>query len=193
MPDDPRPSAPPYAGEGPHALWHVSEDPSIEVFAPHVPETNPEAAPAVWAIDTRHLPMFWFPRDCPRGCAWASERTTPADRRRFFGHTDATRIHVMETGWLDRVRSTQLHLYRLPEATFERHEVGGYWVTSATVEPLERVVADDLLGLHAAAGIELRVTPSIWPWWRDVADSTLEFSGSRLRNASERRLRPDSP
>ena len=25
-----RPSAPPYDGEGPHALWHYSEDPAIE-------------------------------------------------------------------------------------------------------------------------------------------------------------------
>jgi len=36
---------------------------------------------------------------------------------------------------------------------------------------------------HAAAGIELRITPSIWPFWRRVAGSTVEFSGCRLRNA----------
>lgn len=188
-----RPPAPPYAGEGPHALWHVSEDPSIAVFEPHVPATNPGAAPAVWAIDTRHLPMFWFPRDCPRGCAWASERTTDADRERFFGHTDATRLHVIEGDWLDRVRTTVLHLYRLPTDRFVPHEVGGYWTSAATVEPLERIEVTDLLGRHAAARIELRVTPSIWPWWSAVAGSTLEFSGSRLRNTAPHPLRPDSP
>jgi hypothetical protein len=37
---------------------------------------------------------------------------------------------------------------------------------------------------RAAAGIELRITPSIWPFWRRVAGSTVEFSGSRLRNAA---------
>jgi hypothetical protein len=26
--------APPYAGEGPHARWHVSEDGAIDVFRP---------------------------------------------------------------------------------------------------------------------------------------------------------------
>jgi len=34
------------------------------------------------------------------------------------------------------------------------------------------------------AGIELRMTPSIWPFWRRVANSTVEFSGSRLRNSA---------
>ena len=185
MPTERRPPAPPYVGEGPPALWHASEDPTIEVFAPHVPATNPDAPPAVWAIDTRHLPLFWFPRDCPRGCIWLSGRESPEDRDRFFGHTDATRIHVIESAWLDAVRSATLYLYRLPESTFEPHSVGGYWVSSSTLEPLERVELRDLLGLHASAGIELRMTPSIWPWWRRVADSTLDFSGSRLTNAGD--------
>ena len=30
-----REPAPPYANEGPHALWHVSEDDSIARFEPH--------------------------------------------------------------------------------------------------------------------------------------------------------------
>jgi hypothetical protein len=54
------------------------------------------------------------------------------------------------------------------------------------VEAVERVEVDDLLARHAAAGIELRLTPSIWSFWRRVAESTVEFSGSRLRNAAPR-------
>lgn len=179
-----RPPAPPYEGEGPHALWHVSEDPTIEVFEPHVPATNPEDDAAVWAVDSRHLPLFWFPRDCPRGCAWLSGRETPEDRDRFFGHTTATRIHAAELAWLDRIRATTLHLYRLPDDGFVPHAVGGYWIARERVTPLERLELDDLLGLHALAGIELRLLPSIWPWWNAVAASSLDFSGSRLRNAA---------
>lgn len=182
---DRRAPAPPYDGEGPDALWHVSEDPGISRFEPHVPATNQAAAPAVWAVDTRHLPMFWFPRDCPRGCIWIGLDTSAEDRRRFFGDTASGRIHVMESARLDRMRSTTLHLYRLPADHFHAHEVGGYWTSDVAVEPLERVRLDDLLGAHADAGIELRVTPSIWPWWNQVAASTVEFSGSRLRNASD--------
>ena len=53
-----REPAPPYAGERPFALWHFSEDPSLGRFRPHVPATNPGASPLVWAVDTRHAPMF---------------------------------------------------------------------------------------------------------------------------------------
>jgi hypothetical protein len=42
----------------------------------------------------------------------------------------------------------------------------------------------DLLALHTRSNIELRIAPSIWPWWAAIIRSTVEFSGSRLRNCT---------
>jgi hypothetical protein len=180
-----REAAPPYAGEGPFALWHFSEDPSLGFFEPRPSGSAPGKPPLVWAVDTRHAPMFWFPRDCPRGCVWPVSTTTAADRERFFGQSGSARVHVIESDWLDRVRACRLFAYRLPAGAFSPHdEVGGYWVAEQPVEAVERVTVDDLLARHAAAGIELRITPSIWPFWERVTASTVEFSGSRLRNAT---------
>lgn len=175
---------PPYAGEGPFALWHISEDPALSRFRPRGRPADPAARPLVWAVDTRHAPMFWFPRDCPRGCIWPVSATTPADREAFFGQTAASRVHVMEGGWLRRMQDCRLYAYRLPPEPFRPHEVGGYWIADEPVDAIEQVVIDDLVGRHADAGIELRITPSIWPFWRRVANSTVEFSGSRLRNSA---------
>jgi hypothetical protein len=179
-----REPAPPYEGEGAFALWHFSEDPSLGRFRPRATPGDLQKQPLVWAIDTRHAPLFWFPRDCPRGCIWPVSTTTPEDRERFFGQSAANRIHVMEAGWLARMRACRLYAYRLPVAPFRPHAVGGYWVTDEQVDMIERVVIDDLEGRHASSGIELRITPSIWPFWRRVANSTVEFSGSRLRNSA---------
>jgi hypothetical protein len=110
--------------------------------------------------------------------------TTPEDRERFFGPTAANRVHVMEGSWLRRMQECRLYAYRLPTGAFRPHEVGGYWVTDEPVDAIEQVVIDDLVGRHADAGIELRITPSIWPFWRRVVNSTVEFSGSRLRNSA---------
>lgn len=52
------------------------------------------------------------------------------------------------------------------------------------VEATERVEMADLLGMHARAGISLRILPSIWPFWEFVVQSTLAFSGCRLKNAA---------
>ena len=41
----------------PSLVFHFSEDPSIEVFRPHVPVTRPDAEPRVWAIDEEHAPV----------------------------------------------------------------------------------------------------------------------------------------
>ena len=49
--------------------------------------------------------------------------------------------------------------------------------------PLGVVALGDLLDLHARAGIELRLTETLWPLWDRVVSSTLELSGIRLHNA----------
>ena len=180
-----RDAAPPYANEGPHALWHVSENPALERFEPHVSATAAEPEPLVWAVDTRHLPLYWFPRDCPRGTFWADASTDHSDRERLLG--TASRVHIAEQRWLDRIRAATVYAYRLPEPSFEPHpDVGGYWISRAPVEPLELQALGDLVELHERAEIELRPLPNLWPLWDEVVASTLEFSGMRLRNALPR-------
>ncbi len=170
-----------------HALWHVSEEASIDVFRPRHAQTASEDAPLVWAVDTRHLPLFWFPRGCPRAAFWASSGTSDWDVGRFLDGSRDRRVHAIECRWLRRMRSAHVFTYRLPEDTFEAHaRVGGYWVSRAAVEPLEIVALGDLVERHAEALIELRIVPNLWPLWDAVVASTLEFSGIRLRNALPR-------
>ena len=169
--------APPYAGEGPRALWHVSEDPAIERFEPRGDET-----PRVWAVDTRHLPLYWFPRDCPRATFWADSGTSDDDVERFLSGDPARRVHAIESAWLERMRDARVYAYRLPDDTFEPFD--RFWISRAAVEPLELVELGDLLALHADAGIELRIAPELLALWDKVVNSTLDFSGIRLRNAT---------
>lgn len=167
-------SAPPYRGEGEHALWHVSEEPGISRFEPRDGR--------VWAIDTRHVPLYWFPRDCPRATFWAVESTSDDDVDRFLGGDRDRRVHVFEPAWLGRMRDVRLYAYRMPAETFEPED--RYWISADTVLPLERDELVDPIGLHAAAGIELRIAPGLLELWDRVVASTLDFSGIRLRNAT---------
>jgi Family of unknown function (DUF6886) len=176
-----RAPAPPYVGEGPHALWHVSENPSIERFEPHVSATASSPEPRVWAVDTRHVPLYWFPRECPRGAFWVTPVTAARDAELLDG---SERVHIVERGWVEPMRTTRVYAYRLPEASFaEDLEVGGYWLSREAVVPDETVELGDLVARHAAAGIELRVMDNLWPTWNRVVASSLEFSGIRLHNA----------
>jgi hypothetical protein len=166
---------PPYRGEGPHALWHVSENDSITRFEPR--DGN------VWAIATRLVPLYWFPRDCPRATFWAESTTTDNDVRRFLGGRRARRVHVVEPAWLEPMRTRRVVAYRMPEETFvENHD--RFWISAETVEPLELVELGDLVERHEEAGIELCTEPELLRLWDEVIDSSLGFSGIRLRNAS---------
>ena len=168
-------------------LFHFSEDASIERFEPHVPRTRPELEPLVWAIDGEHAPLFWFPRECPRVTFWAGPETAPATIERFLRHTAARRVHAVESGWLDRLRRCRLYAYSLDAAPFERSDdADGYWVARTAVEPVAVEPVGDLLERHAEAGIELRVTPSLWPLADAVAASDLRFSMARMANAAPR-------
>jgi hypothetical protein len=165
-------------------LLHFSEDPTITRFVPHVPPTNPGQAPAVWAIDAEHAPVYWFPRDCPRGAVWVNTDAEAVTLARMF-LTSSRRVHATELGWLDRMRSVRLYVYELDPTPFERWpEADGQWIARIPVEPRAVRPVGDLLALHAEAGIELRFVESLEPFWSAVVASGLPFSGIRLRNAS---------
>lgn len=174
----------PAAGE----LLHFSQDPTIEHFVPHIAATAAQAEPLVWAVDAAHSPSYWFPRQCPRALAWVSASTTDADRGRILS-PGLTRVHAIEYGWLEAMRTVELFAYRLPAEPFAPVGVDDphAFVATTPVDPLgpaERV--GDLLALHDEAGIELRVLDNLWAFWDDAVGSTLGFSGIRLRNARPR-------
>ena len=156
-------------------LWHFSEDASLGHFVPREGK--------VWAIDARHSWLYWFPRDCPRACFWAVEATTDDDVERWLDGDRDRRVAAIETSWLERLRSVGLYAYRMPPEPFDVVEDGRFYIASTPVDAIERVELGDLLARHAEAGNELRIAPSLYPLWDHVIETTLDFSGIRLRNA----------
>jgi hypothetical protein len=166
------------------ALWHFSEDASIEVFEPHVAKTSDREEPLIWAIDDWHAPMYFVPRDCPRVCFWAGETTTPGDRERWLGGLTPRFVMAIESDWLERLRSVALFRYRMPESGFVLDDVSaGHYVARTGVRPLAIDPVGDLLTALINAQVELRISSRLGPLWTRIARSTLEHSGTRLRNA----------
>lgn len=137
----------------------------------------------VWAIDARHAWLYWFPRDCPRACFWAVDTTTDEDVELWLDGDRRRRVAVIEKTWLEGVRAAKLYAYLMPRDPFEIVEDDRFYIASTTVEAMERVEVGDLLACHADAGVELRISPALYPLWDRVVDATLDFSGIRLRNA----------
>ncbi|MDQ3404147.1 MAG: hypothetical protein M3548_12225 [Actinomycetota bacterium] len=172
----------------PGQVLHFSEDPTITRFVPHVATTARQVTAFVWAVDAARSPDYWFPRQCPRAMAWASPTSTRVDRERFLG-AGGYRVHAIEYGWVEAMRTVRLYAYRFAAADFTAFgepEPHGHVSTRAVVPlgPAEPV--GDLFRLHDQAGIELRVLSALWPFWDAVTTSTLGFSGIRMRNARPR-------
>ena len=169
-------------------LLHFSEDPNIAAFEPHCAKGKESEPPRVWAIDEEHSPLYWFPRDCPRAAWWRLPSTTDEDAEKWLGMTDARMVFAAESGWLDRIRSCRLFVYRFDPAPFLDLKDHGAHVAFETVAPLgPPEPVGDLLARFAGAGdLELRMTPSLWPLQDALTKTSLHWSFVRMRNAAPR-------
>ncbi|MDT7783944.1 MAG: hypothetical protein QOF58_2363 [Pseudonocardiales bacterium] len=140
----------------------------------------------MWAVDHARSPDYWFPRQCPRAMAWTTAGSTRADQERIIGPGCGERVHAIEYGWLERMRTAELYAYRLPAGVFRPFGDNAHVAVEPVVPlgPAERV--GDLFALHEEAGIGLRVLPALWPFWDEVTASSLGWSGIRLGNALPR-------
>ncbi len=168
----------------PGEVLHFSEEAGIIEFVPRRAATQNLGSVHVWAVDAFHSPSYWFPRDCPRVMTWRTPSTTADDASRLLG-TGVSRVHAIEYGWLERLRTAVLFAYRFDAAAFRVLEAhGAAMVCDHVVRPLGPPTSvNDLIGLHEAEAIELRVKTNLSSWWNEVVASTLGFSGIRLSNA----------
>ena len=167
-------------------LFHVSEDPDIEVFVPRLAEVVQFDEELVWALDGQHIPAYWFPRDCPRATVWARDDEEFAILSQTFG-TEADRLHVIESGWRERLDRSSVFVYSFDESGFEPFaEIDGCWVARTAVTPTGIRPLGDLVALHRAAGIELRMVDNLWPTIDDITSCGLPFSIIRARHGAPR-------
>ena len=167
-------------------LFHFSENPNITYFEPRPVHREPELGSVVWAIEATAMYKNLLPRDCPRVTFYADENSSPEDVERLLGHTTAKWIVAIESGWLERMRTVNLYRYHLPAKTFKLvgDGIAGYYASHEPVEPLSVEPVGDLLKALIDFGVELRITPSLWPLHKAVVNSTLPFSMIRMRNAT---------
>ncbi|MFG1989246.1 DUF6886 family protein [Actinoplanes sp. NPDC048988] len=168
-------------------VLHFSEDPTIELFVPHVAATARETEAYVWAVGPDRAPDYWFPRQCPRAMAWVRPGTSEEDRARIIGAGGGNRVHVIEYTWWNAMQTTTLYAYRLPAAPFHPIDDTDEPPAVVATEPVRPLgpaePVGNLIDCHAAAGIQLRLLTNLWPFWTEVITTTVGFSAIRLRNA----------
>ena len=165
-------------------LFHVSEQAGINRFLPRSHASLPNDA-VVWAIDEAHLHTYLLPRDCPRIALFPKLGTTHEDRLRFMGSTTTPCVLAIESAWLARAMHQRLYIYTLPAATFELEDaIAGHYISREPVEPIALRIVDQPLVLLVQRNVELRVMPTLWELREAVVGSTMNFSITRMRNAS---------
>jgi hypothetical protein len=161
-------------------LYHVSDQPGIARFEPR---QAADGTLKVWAVEERTLANYLLPRECPRVCFRKSAGR--ATDLALLG--DAEAMVAIEETWMERVQDTVLYRYEMPAETFvlEDH-VAGYWTSRSAVLPSTTIELRELPDRIAEAGARLVAVASLWPLHDRVAESGLDFSMIRMRNAAPR-------
>lgn len=170
-------------------LFHISEEPEIQVFEPRLPkrrDLNQEVG-LVWAIDEARLPNFLTPRDCPRVTYHVGGFTTEYDKERFFSSSSMTHAIVIESKWFHAMKNTSLYLYEFDPKDFVlQDEVAGYYVATVSQYPIAKYVLTDLFTELIKRNVEIRITDHLWDIADEVKKSTLNWSLCRMGNATPR-------
>lgn len=167
-------------------LYHVSEEPAIEIFQPR---PSPQVygnitGDVVYAVTEEMLHNYLLPRDCPRVTYYAKHDSSQEDIERFIDSTKKKYIITVEGGWLERIKHTTLYLYELPNESFTKLDEGaGYYISYKSIKPVCVTTVNDILSELAKKDVELRFQPSLKDLARDISSSSLQFSIIRLRNA----------
>lgn len=100
-------------------LFHVSEQPDIRVFHPRPSPTKNARIKedVVFAISDRLLHNYLLPRDCPRVTFYRTEKTSPADARKFSCGSFSDYVVAIESVWYQRVQNARIYCYELPTLT----------------------------------------------------------------------------
>ena len=168
-------------------LFHVSEEPSISVFHPRLPDRS-DLDPfvgLVWAIDERHLPNFLTPRNCPRVTYHTNPNSTADDISRFFsGH--CRHVVAIEQKWFPIMQQTTLYLYEFDSSEFELQDAtAGYYVSKNTQIPIAVHVVDNLFDALFQRNVEVRIVDNLWLLRDKIFQSSLPFSFCRMHFAQK--------
>jgi len=180
------PSNHPDSSRNSKKLFHVSDEPGIELFEPRPsPSFFAEiTGDVVFAIEDRLLHNYLLPRDCPRVTYYRSNKTTRYDKEKFFGESKADFVIIVESGWYQRIKETTLYCYELPGDSFALlDECAGYHISYQTISPVKIRTITDTMAELLSRNVELRFTPLLIKIADDVSKSTLNFSIIRMRNA----------
>lgn len=163
-------------------LFHVSEEKDISIFIPR-PTVRRDLEPAakyVWAIDESHLPNFLTPRNCPRVCYRANDHTASEDIVQHIG-TSVRHVVVIEADWLEKLEHTVLYLYEFDPKDFALQDAAaGYYVSTVTVRPIQKLCIPNLPLEIRKRGVELRTAENLHPIADEIKQSSFDWSLCRM-------------
>ena len=140
-------------------LFHVSEEANISQFEPRIPDRDDldKKVGLVWAIDEARLPNFLTPRNCPRVAYHIGKYTNDIDIEKFFSSPTMTHTIVIESKWLEIIKSTTLYLYEFNTDDFIlQDDIAGYYIAKSTQIPKKTYEMKDLFSKLTKCQVKIK-------------------------------------
>jgi len=169
-------------------LFHVSEEPNIDIFEPREPTRDDldKSVKLVWALNERCLPNYLTPRDCPRVTYHVAKNSSQEDIDKFFS-SKLRHLVAIEKTWYEAIAKMTLYIYEFDPTNFYlQDEQAGYYVSKKSEKPISVIEINDLFGALFERGVEVRILDNLWDLGDAVQRSSLYWSLCRMGNAKAR-------
>lgn len=165
-------------------LFHVNEESDIEQYVPRIPYRKDvdQSKGIVWSLTEEQLPNWGTPRDCPRVCYRADEKSSQDDIDNFFSSSFRHCVAI-ENNWHQRMLDTVLYIYEFNTANFYFDEQAGFYISDKTEIPIAVTKHENLYGELFNRKVEIRILGNLWKLGKAVQKSSLKWSLCRMHNA----------
>lgn len=169
-------------------LFHISEEPDIEVFEPRPSPSHYEqiTGDVVFAVSEGMLHNYLLPRNCPRVSFYAGPHTSESDRAAFLS-SSSPYVVAVESAWREAIRDITLYCYEFSTEGFELlDENAGYYISYQKVVPVSRMIITHPLNVLAERGVAVMFVSSLWPLAEELQRSSLNYSLIRMNRAERK-------
>ena len=167
-------------------LFHVSEEPNIEVFYPRIPARTDidQENGLVWAIEENKLSNFLTPRNCPRVGYHLNDKVDDETKKQFFSSLESSSCIVIEDIWLNAMLKTTLYIYEFDIADFYLQDsAAGYYVSQKSQKPINKIIVSNIFDELLKRKVEVRIVPSLELISSNLRQSKLDWSLCRMKYA----------
>ncbi|XMB67777.1 hypothetical protein RI065_04495 [Mycoplasmatota bacterium zrk1] len=164
-------------------LYHVSDNKNIEIFEPRSANKSWPGLykQYVWAISSKMVHNYYFPRNCPRVCWMIGPNTSEDDKNYFKSFGEFKSLIFVKKAWEKTIEDTIIYRYEFDNKNFYPVDYSAGYYVSEREEIPKLVEIVDLKEELKKSNVKLIFVEDLSKYQCESTERTFRFSNIRMK------------